>query len=97
MAHTPTPWAIDGDDRERIYIRPEGTGWLLAIIPRDLFMASVKPEWDVDDNAAFIVKAANCHSEMLAALKRLVEYSECSVNDSDIWNAARAAIAKAEA
>lgn len=35
-------------------------------------------------------------TEMLDALKNLVAYSECSVNDADIWKAARAAIAKAE-
>lgn len=58
-------------------------------------------------NAAFIVKAVNCHEEMLAALKAHDAYmfdAGYSGSDSDAlhpkaaqnWRAIRAAIAKAE-
>lgn len=67
MTHTPGPWAVD-DDRDRIYIRPDGTGWLLAVVPRDLFMAQQKQEWSIEANARLIAAAPDLLTACKVAL-----------------------------
>jgi len=95
MSHTPGPWkplrGID-DDQTRWIVVAAGADreYLIATIengqPSDCL--------DAEAATASLVAAA---PEMLSALKGLIEYSVCSVNDVDIWDAARAAIEKAEA
>jgi hypothetical protein len=47
--------------------------------------------------AQFIVRACNCHDQLVAALKGFVEYAEACDDDSVELDRARAALAAAEA
>ena len=96
--HTPLPWRY-----ERANPSPT-TGEHLIAGGKPGYLAEVRDcgSGDVAANAALIVRAVNCHSDLLEALKAivaglsfgddegLVEYAEPMI-------AARAALAKAEA
>jgi hypothetical protein len=86
--HTALPWAAEFD---AIYVPHEG-----AVAHAD----TERPEHRA--NAAFIVKAVNCHYDLLAALKKCADFIESlpyqpSIHPSTkAQDAARDAIAKAE-
>ena len=62
--HTPTPWSTDGHSvRGKDSERGNGP-WLFDV-------------YGVDGDAAFIVRAANCHDVLVAALKEV---------RADIWS-----------
>lgn len=70
MKHTPTPWKIEVVEGLSIY-GPEG-----------LLLADLKGNHQTKANAAFIVKAVNCHEEMLTALRSVRnEYRRYVLND----------------
>ena len=89
MAHTPTPWKVVGQH----YEGPNGQ------------TVQTEPYWvngDPGDDASYIVRAVNCHKELLEALKELVKALSCheagvpTQAEADAYMIARAAIAKAE-
>ena len=101
--HTKTPW--------RIVSRTDGADIVTGDYPggRARLIASC---WsggsdDADDaaraNAEFILRAVNAHDDLLAALRGMVEMFEHRIYNrpgpidaAQRWDAARAAIAKAE-
>ncbi len=60
--HTPIPWTCDYDDQDH-------TG--IGIADDEMMIALVAPKGGPDEldkaNAEFIVKAVNCHDELVAA------------------------------
>lgn len=74
QSHTPTPWYVspvvshDGD-----YAIADENGALIATILAD--QTFVDNQCCARDNAAYIVKAVNCHDELVIALRSLVAAS----------------------
>jgi len=66
--HTPTPWFSERDTemthKVRIYGGSKGTSRTLV--------ANTAPYAEAVANAAFIVLAANCHDELVEALKAML-------------------------
>jgi hypothetical protein len=102
MNHTPTPWTAKGYD-----VRAGQAGRMIAYTgphhtPDDQYPKGCKLEDEA--NAAFIVKAVNCHDELVEALENCLSAFEthyvAGEKLSDIYSArierARAAIAKAK-
>ena len=89
MKHTPTPWI---DDNARIACSETGTS--IAHCNEYPFSAAA--------NAAFIVKAVNCHDELVAALEKIAGVNDVDGNSSecdfheDCQDVARKALAKAK-
>lgn len=96
---TPPPW-VCGDESDpnqcgNIYSH-DATGSIIASCVDFIYAPRDKSEQNA--NAAFIVKAVNCHDELVAALKACIT-THCS-NEKLFCSAcspARAALAKAEA
>jgi hypothetical protein len=99
--HTPTPWWV---------AQSAGPGILAvdAIDPADGNLFAVCEIFGINDmrehspeaeaNAAFIVRACNCHNQLVAALKALYDAVDSSVElTPEIMRQARAALAAAEA
>ena len=85
--HTATPWVVRGKG----YIETED-GVMVADV--------MQMHFDGPDNAAFIVRACNCHDELLAACQAfLARFQNHMVNADalfgDVAEQARAAIARA--
>lgn len=97
MSHTPTPWEFkEKDDEGRFVIIGERDGLDVTFVAD-----TIGGLGDAEKaNAAFIVKAVNCHDELLAALVNLYALvrGECpSILENDHHDEmVRAAIAKAE-
>lgn len=89
--HTPTPWRIEPHKNHKkklgIYKAYEDNSFsgLCAIVPDCL------PNQEA--NAAYIVRAVNCHEELWELAKRVKEHSTNPIH----VQAAKQAIAKAEA
>ncbi|MEN6375497.1 MAG: hypothetical protein ABFD75_12085 [Smithella sp.] len=87
MEHTKTPWNYNDPDGK---IR-NASGEVIATI-------WLWPESGTRDaNAAFIVKACNCHDEFVAALKRFMEYGDVfayTTGTVNPYEQAKAALAK---
>ena len=71
--HTPTPWKMqDMGSQETDIIANSGT--IMGLTGGSGAPSKYEPddaaEWDA--NAAFILKAVNCHDDLLSALKGLV-------------------------
>lgn len=77
--HTPTPWGVpDG-----------GTQPTITTADESKHIATMADTGDeMEANAAFIVRAVNCHEALVAALKGLVERG----TDSPVHLAAEAAL-----
>jgi hypothetical protein len=90
-AHTPTPWKVDicspKHDQKGITIQTQG-GIVIAHI-----------QWQLDDsekaNAAYIVRAVNCHEEFLELMKYIIAH-EGNINYQTMFEYLKKAIAKAE-
>ena len=79
--HTPLPWTIERDEQGR----PASIGHGHKLIAG---LSGPCPE----ANAEFIVRACNCHDELLGALERYVsKFGDCG----EVYTKARAVIAKA--
>lgn len=95
--HSPLPWVVHGDDRQRITIPSDP----LVQIARTFVGSGVMPLETACANATLIVTAVNAHADLLAALKGAFCYwcdmryggeaDPCSER-----SAVRALIAKAE-
>ena len=75
MSHTPTPWNIDNTDYGAPLIRAK-TCWMKGSrdVAKVLYhYGSEDPE--VDQNAAFIVRACNAHEELVEALRGMLEWA----------------------
>lgn len=84
--HTPTPWKI-----EESYV---GARYMVRSAHGDETAMTRYRE-----DAAFIVRAVNCHEELVEALKgavRAIEYLSGTTKHGLIYEAAKQAIAKAE-
>lgn len=92
--HTPVPWEIKRDRGVRRIIK---AGDPL----RSIFIIE---SWTKPEDAEFIVRAANCHDELLAACKDILFAANLSIADDDqmpeisraALNRLAKAIAKAE-
>ena len=84
--HTPTPWSYD-PDAARYIEGPDG-----IIIAE----AYVLDSGMLRANTAHIVRAVNCHDELLAALKECTERLRITDGDSAAYLMGKSAIAKAE-
>ena len=96
MKHTPIPWTAKGYDvraggRMVAYTGPHHT-------PDDQYPKGCKLEDEA--NAEFIVKAVNCHDELVEALESLLGYEDDPPPPGTygyvIYANARAALAKAK-
>lgn len=81
MTHTPTPWrAIPGETSIWTDINPEdlssyGLGIMVAETPPPLPSQRGNPSYEERSaNAAFIVRAVNCHDDLVAALKEARDF-----------------------
>lgn len=87
--HTPVPWHVGGDGR----IVYEETGY--AICNAVVYHG----KWDGQENAAFIVRAANAHDDLVAALEAWVDafgWDEGPNSMKALRDSSRAALAKAK-
>ena len=98
--HTPTPWHVDG---ECIYGTTQ-RGDYVRIADTTVADGDNLPDKEADANASFIVRAVNCHDEMLKALKAvelgvfgsMLPNSDIDVCTRGTLAQVQAAIAKAE-
>ena len=101
--HTPTPWYIS-ETRLKTTIEIYIDGWGYTLADCDASHSSLADKVGIEEveaNAAFIVKAVNCHDELLKALEGMLQIFLDVDDSADFENmktvkAARAAIAKAE-
>lgn len=117
MIHTPTPWhiapysapyiATSHDPKIKAYLEETGTDKFDALsIGTETGSAALIPlDESSRENAEFIVKAVNCHDELVAALEDIIS---AEGTERDEWDAverlipeivtlARSALAKAKA
>jgi len=75
MTHTPLPWEVDysNADVSQAGIKTED-GINVA------WMSKYQPNCSSHENAEFIVKAVNCHDELVEALKECSDDLEALVN-----------------
>lgn len=109
--HTPTPWKVMADPDNAGKHPFHDRRWIVSGNPEIEFGHDPRPHnWSIrngslicemrdsaENNAAFIVRAANCHEELLAALKDIlgqVDHGDFQINGE---KEAREALAKAEA
>ncbi len=98
--HTPTPWFIERINKQapsivHIVSRKGGT---ISDEVASVYCADAGSEQEA--NAKFIVKAVNCHDELLAALKeyqRLYEEVQPAGGWQGVYELGNAAIERAEA
>lgn len=71
MGHTPTPWRIDEGDLGII----RGPGGMIADVrgQEGHYFCPKRDQRERIDNAEFIIRACNCHDDLLAACKKLIE------------------------
>lgn len=104
--HTPTPWSSNKQG-STIHIKSPSSGYTVALIESCTDLVYSQDEI----NAAFIVKAVNCHEELLEKLKNAIETMKwaliqknpkvgsldpCVMACQDLRDSLREAIAKAE-
>ncbi len=93
MEHTPIPWAASTHDDGSLYIHKAGQDWGDGVI----IGTDDAPK---DTDVAFIVRAANNHAKLLAALEAVVAAvvpTTLGTNElSMIFRRAREAIEKAQ-
>lgn len=103
VGHTPTPWAVEGDLDEGIYITgPDRNASVICdIVTRNAGDDIVTPEDEA--NAEIIVRAVNSHADLLEQLEVAVELFDSDTDATTpgtaawVWlYAARDAIAKAK-
>jgi hypothetical protein len=97
MAATARPWSLHWDDETVIVVADRGAMatqiYIASCLERGSDPDEDRPTEEAKANAALIVRAVNCHDELLAALKEVVAISD---RKHDAWDKAKAAIAKAE-
>ena len=78
MNHTPTPWAVDSDNR--FVVGPEGQSIFSGLALDD--------NNESEANAAFIVKACNCHERLVKLLERVgaLTYAHDLELDAELCN-----------
>ena len=97
--HTPTPWAISfGFDpsmtgEREVFVAPASGVPVGIKISTPWVESAWKGDPEAEANARFIVRAVNCHDELLTAL--ILVTKRCGPDSSD-GAIARAAIAKAQ-
>lgn len=87
MGHTPTPWITDTEHYPNDQVFTIG-GAIIADCKWTPHDHNIRRE-----NAAFIVRAVNCHADLLAALELI---RDGMADDRAYRDCARAAIAKAK-
>jgi len=85
--HTKTPWIHEAGDR---YIRQESTGGTVAMVCEDDGHCDRRYRdcMPTEDNAALIVRAVNCHAELVAALTRIANIATLAWTDPPTIRAA---------
>lgn len=85
--HTPIPW--------RIFCGAEGD----FIGDKDKECIITIDDDTISDDAKFIVRAVNCHDELVAALETMIARLDCRKKwedpDREAYHAARSALARA--
>jgi hypothetical protein len=93
--HTPTPWYWDAQVWN--YDAQLDAPWLVSETKGRPVVLRVDGQGKIhitEANAKFIARACNVHDELLAVLKEVVAIAD---RKTDLFDKARAAIAKAEA
>jgi len=106
MKHTPTPWRVCGNNKCSCkMIWAESTDSHIATARP---VACVHGEWgdsiehiygentNVEENAAFIVRAVNCHEQLLEIVKDYLTFREVRGMHTEFTEIIKQAIAKAE-
>lgn len=94
--HTPGPWFVDDELQIRApdELDPQDEPWVVALVA----VGCGHPNDQDEANARFIVRAANCHDDLLEAAELALKVIDDDPSVDD-WDAAcdiiRAAIAKA--
>jgi hypothetical protein len=96
--YTPTPWK---DKQYGEPIRPGAAGRWPSVAGADGYAVadcnmSSRSESEAMANTAYIVKCVNCHEELVAVLKQMVEEFGFSKTHIGLVHAERQAIMKAE-
>lgn len=96
ISATPIPWVVDQVNREYIATMCDGVYEYIGKIDPGDFSSVRRPYDECAANAAFIVRAVNCHDELVAALIGLSMRDRTPhIHASPEVLRARAAIAKA--
>lgn len=67
--HSPTPWSVSNSGGR---VQTDVTTFPLTICTLETIPLPITPE--IEANAEFIVKACNCHDDLLEACKMSLEY-----------------------
>ena len=70
--HTKTPWEIDFANPEMVYteyVDSDGASTYICDCDSDIL-----PQKEYEANAAFIVRACNCHDSLINACEALIKY-----------------------
>lgn len=95
--HTPTPWMIKTGLKfaeGRLYICDKD-GQRLALILQNGYQQPSLTKKEAEANAAFIVRAVNCHEELVEMLRGLATHPSLKISVVDMEMIGRL-IAKAE-
>jgi hypothetical protein len=91
VSHTPTPWILNNNKGWHEGWKDRG-----SIFECHLATGTHVPEDQNQINAAFIVRAVNCHEELVLALKNLLVANGNQKDFPNIWKEGARALAKAE-
>ncbi len=105
MAHTPLPWRVATNARNLSSVSIQAAGGVRICALR--YNWRVDHSWqEADANAVLIVRAANCHDDLVAALELLLPVAQnfekqagksiSSRRGGPVFEKARAALAKAK-
>lgn len=101
--HTPTPWKIGQRSTHDNTIAITSTHAISESKQQEICRVSPAPFYDdnQETNAAFIVRAANCHDELVKALNALLRCPDLTLENLeretlDAINEAKQALAKAK-
>jgi len=84
MSHTPLPWMW----RERYLVSADANN--------SLVLQDVDPIGCSDEDRALIVRAVNCHHELVDALRVMMDPNEANTSFAGAYERAAAILAKAE-
>lgn len=80
--HTPTPWMLDG--RPSYLVEQDDTTKKWSVVAHGKTICRLGTTDEDRANAAFIVRAANNHHDILTCLKELYEFWQTDERDYDI-------------
>lgn len=97
MEHTPTPWRVTcayPDETDNVKVKTNGCIAIKSGV-RAIGLFGHESRDEANANAAFIVRACNCHDELVATLKLCQEMLEMH-GETYLWRKVSDILAKAE-